>query len=519
MIRQLFDNPILLREIRRRMRNKGLIYMMIAYIAVLSMISFIIILTSRAYFVNKSYSNYFAFGSFFEAMQRTGFSIYYSVTIIQALFILLVAPIITAGAITTEKEEQTFDFLRVTTISPANYIFGCLASNFLYICLMLICALPVLGLCFLFGGVGPDDIVSSFFLLLSIAFLLSVLGIMISSINTRTRSAQNSMIGFIAAAIAVYIFGGINIFTRIFFENNFVNPAEASSSFFTLIYFFNFHVPLFIFWFSLFIILGVVFFIIAKRKLFYPENRELSYIQYIGLCFIINVFFTGFIIMSLSPPKFFFMFYVNFVLFLSGAVIFGRQIVETGNELWTLKKKTRFFRGFDESILVMGSLMILMSIFFWLIGKIIGTSISNFGNPFVFSLMLTSQIFILMVWVKHKQLQSASMKKVKTIAILFIVFFWVILPAISGIIFAFFDSLPLILRSIPVFFMNISPVSTFILKAYLHDPYSRIKILNSICNYCDIVALSILIVLVIVVTKSYIRKYKAENKTLGMYND
>src|SRR5690606_1716917 len=101
-------------------------------------------------------------------------------------------------------ERQTFDFLRVTTISPWMYIVGCFLSTVFYVTLALLCALPLISLAFLYGGVGRGEVVRMFAFLLATSMVLSAFGLYISSVRERTRTAQ----GIVVFVIFAIVFGG-----------------------------------------------------------------------------------------------------------------------------------------------------------------------------------------------------------------------------------------------------------------------------------------------------------------------
>lgn len=205
LLQNVFDNPILTRELRRRMRGKALVYSMIGYIILMAMVSTLVLLFKMANW-NSSDSQ-----ALLKALTDTGHSLFVSITIIQILLVLIVAPTITAGMTTGEKEKKTFDFLRVTTITPWMYILGCFLSTVFYVSLALLCALPLISLAFLYGGVGKSDVLVSVGGLLGGSMILSSLGLYISSIRERTRTAQ----GVVVFMIFTFLFVGVALLKQV----------------------------------------------------------------------------------------------------------------------------------------------------------------------------------------------------------------------------------------------------------------------------------------------------------------
>ncbi|MBI5154994.1 hypothetical protein HZA57_07135, partial [Candidatus Poribacteria bacterium] len=135
----IFDNPILTRELRRRMRGKALVYSIIGYIILMTLTSILVLLANSDPFTMSSARDT---QKMLGKLADTGQSLFRSISIIQGLLVLIIAPTITAGMTTGEKEKKTFEFLRVTTISPWMYVMGCFLSTVFYVSLALLCALP-----------------------------------------------------------------------------------------------------------------------------------------------------------------------------------------------------------------------------------------------------------------------------------------------------------------------------------------------------------------------------------------
>ena len=346
VLRNIVDNPILLRELRRRMRGKALIYSIISYIIVLTATaSLILLVTSPSPFAETSIET-------LNQMKRTGEALFAWITGIQTLLVLVIAPTITAGLTTGEKERRTFDFLRVTTITNWMYILGCFLSTAFYVGLALICALPHLSLSFLYGGVSLTDVVRTFLFLLAGSWVLSAFGLYVSSIQEKTRTAQGIIV------FGVFALGFITLFLLGQFRATFAGAAAAATAAGNNptgggVFFFDFLIPVWFLIFTLLCSIAGLFLLLAARKLFEPEDtRALGHGQF---AILLTVYFVvGFMILGANTflteaPELLFL--GGGYLFLLGAVMcFAVGRMEVGDEIWHLKRMLRWLRPIDQTI-------------------------------------------------------------------------------------------------------------------------------------------------------------------------
>ena len=103
--------------------------------------------------------------------------------------LVLVAPAMTAGSISGERERQTLDLLLVTNTGAVKLVLGKLLESFSFLALMVMCSLPMLSLVLITGGATfAQVLVSVAFLLLTALAALSV-GLVCSSLFQRTVTA------------------------------------------------------------------------------------------------------------------------------------------------------------------------------------------------------------------------------------------------------------------------------------------------------------------------------------------
>jgi ABC-type transport system involved in multi-copper enzyme maturation permease subunit len=175
------------KELRGRMRGRRAFVVLTVHLLLVA--GFAWMLESLA--VN-SYSN--GFNNFngstsFSASAEIGRSLFIGIISLLTLITLILAPASTAGAISLEREKQTFDLLVTTPISSLAIVLGKLISALSWILLLLLASIPVVALVFTFGGVGPEDVVKAYVVLLATAFTFGAIGLFVSALVKRTQAA------------------------------------------------------------------------------------------------------------------------------------------------------------------------------------------------------------------------------------------------------------------------------------------------------------------------------------------
>ena len=72
--------------------------------------------------------------------------------------VAFLAPIFTAGAITQEKDSQTYDILLATPLTNAQIVLGSLLSRLFFVIALLVSGIPVFSITQIFGGVAISSI-------------------------------------------------------------------------------------------------------------------------------------------------------------------------------------------------------------------------------------------------------------------------------------------------------------------------------------------------------------------------
>jgi ABC-type transport system involved in multi-copper enzyme maturation permease subunit len=195
-------NPVTLKELRGRMRGARAFVVLTVYLALL------------AGFALTLYVLYVAsFDAGLHSGQNGAFgrTLFLGVLAIELFLITFIVPAFTAGAITGERERQTYDLLRTTLIKPRALVLGKLISALAYVFLLLLAAIPLQSLAFLFGGVGFEELALSFVVLLVTAVFIGTVGLFFSAGQRRTLGASVATYG-----IGLFITLGLPLMLLIF---------------------------------------------------------------------------------------------------------------------------------------------------------------------------------------------------------------------------------------------------------------------------------------------------------------
>lgn len=173
---RMLDNPVILKEFKGRMRGKQGFVTLTAYLMLIGFLMSMIYLV--LYEENSSSTPGY--------LEIAGKSLFAAVVLTELSMIGFIGPALTSGAISSERERQTFDLLRVSLLSPSELVFGKLNSAVFYLLLLIFAAIPMESLAFFLGGVGVAELLISTLMLVVTAVFFCALGLFFSSFTKRT---------------------------------------------------------------------------------------------------------------------------------------------------------------------------------------------------------------------------------------------------------------------------------------------------------------------------------------------
>ncbi len=201
LLRSLW-NPLLVKELRGRMRGARAFVVLTIYLLLLSCF------TSVIYY---AYTASMSGPGSASSMAYLGKVVFASVVIIEIFMVTFLTPAFTAGAISGEKERQTYELLRTTLLPARKVVFGKFSSALVYMILLILAAVPLESLAFVLGGVEVEELVLALVILLVAAFFFAAMGLFFSSILRSTLAATIlsyvvTLVGTIGLPILLLVF-------------------------------------------------------------------------------------------------------------------------------------------------------------------------------------------------------------------------------------------------------------------------------------------------------------------------
>jgi ABC-type transport system involved in multi-copper enzyme maturation permease subunit len=201
---------VVTKELRGRMRGRRAFMIVTIYLVLLSVFAWAVY--QLMYQANewRFQAGGFQGGGAATISAEIGRGIFVGLLMLQTLLVLVLAPALTSGAISQEREKQTLDLLVATPLSRLALVVGKLFSALAYVLLLIVASIPLAAIVFTFGGVGPEDIVRAYMLLLAVAFGTGAAALFFSALLKRTQAATVvSYLGVLAVtlgATVLYIF-------------------------------------------------------------------------------------------------------------------------------------------------------------------------------------------------------------------------------------------------------------------------------------------------------------------------
>jgi ABC-2 type transport system permease protein len=178
-VRAFHGNPVAAKELRGRMRGVRAFAIITVFLAMMG--SFTVLL-----YVLQLPG---VMGGRTIITGELGRILFTGVVGVELMMIIFIVPALTAGAITGERERKTYDLLQTTLLSAPSFIVGKMESALGYILLLLLSAIPLQSIAFLFGGISELEVLLAFVILAVTALLLAAMGLFFSALTERTLTA------------------------------------------------------------------------------------------------------------------------------------------------------------------------------------------------------------------------------------------------------------------------------------------------------------------------------------------
>lgn len=201
-------NPIVKKDLQVTARSMRLSWGLFAYEAVLTM-TFLLALA-----VIQQMSR-----SFYSDSNVYGYLIYLFpvLSIAQVCIVALIVPVITASAISGEKERQTFDIMLTTCMSPFSIVLGKVMSAVLRILFFVAAGMPIMALAFVVGGLSWSYLLYFVLTIILLSLLSGSVGILCSAF---CRKSITAVILSYAFYFVIYGLTFLPMLLRMFFSRN-----------------------------------------------------------------------------------------------------------------------------------------------------------------------------------------------------------------------------------------------------------------------------------------------------------
>lgn len=173
-------NPIVKKDLQVAARSMRLSWGLFVYEAVLAM-TFLLALAV----IRQESSSYYGSGNVYGDL----IYLFPVLSIAQVCIVALIVPVITASAISGEKERQTFDIMLTTCMSPFSIVLGKVVSAVLRILFFVVAGMPIMALSFVVGGLRWSYLFYFVLTIILLSILSGSIGILCSAICRRSISA------------------------------------------------------------------------------------------------------------------------------------------------------------------------------------------------------------------------------------------------------------------------------------------------------------------------------------------
>ncbi len=210
-----FDNPLIVKDGISRMRSWRAPLAITLYLGLLGAFGYAIF-TIQVMTVQYTRAISFQIGGYvFDAL-----------AFFQLSLISLFAPALAAGAISGERERQTFDVLLVSRVSAFGIVWGKLIASLAYLLLIILTALPLFAAVFLFGGIDFEQFALTHLITIATALEIGAVSLFFSALFRRSLP---STVTSYAAAFTIVIGTAVAGFLLSFIEQ--VRTGVSTASF------------------------------------------------------------------------------------------------------------------------------------------------------------------------------------------------------------------------------------------------------------------------------------------------
>src|SRR3954451_20199078 len=217
--RLLPANPILRRVVETGGKRRRDLFIRCGYLGFLIGVVIFSLLSSTGSFGSMS----------LDALAKVSAQLFRTTSYWQLGLVAFLAPVFTAGAITQEKDSQTYGILLATPLTNAQIVLGSLLSRLFFVVTLLISGIPIFSITQIFGGVAIASIAYSFAIAAATAFVTGSIAMAIAVFKVGTRRTIFSFYLF----ITIYLAGLWMLDTLDYFHPTLASGQLSTTSWFT----------------------------------------------------------------------------------------------------------------------------------------------------------------------------------------------------------------------------------------------------------------------------------------------
>jgi len=200
----LLDNPLIVKDGVSRMRSWRAPVILTVYLGLLGSFGYTVFVMQEVIATAQRLGS-----------AQIGGTVFTSLAFIQLSLVSLFAPALAAGAISGERERQTFDVLMVSRLTAAQIVWGKLVASVAFMLLLILAALPLFAAVFLFGGIDFEQFVITQLLTVTTAVSIGAVSLFLSAVFRRTLPSTVVAYGVaFAGMIGTLVAGTLFSFTQ-----------------------------------------------------------------------------------------------------------------------------------------------------------------------------------------------------------------------------------------------------------------------------------------------------------------
>ncbi len=194
-------NPIMVKELRASLRGSRFF---IAHLTILSIFACGLLLTFAGEMSMRMDGR--RYGEWGGDPSRVGPSVYLITQLLHLAVVFLVVPGLAAASISGERERLTHELLVSTTMTARQIVWGKFTAAMTQTFTIFASMVPLVGLCFLFGGITIYQIVANYAFLFALSALVISFALTISASSRTTQRAVGSVYG-LAILASFFVIG------------------------------------------------------------------------------------------------------------------------------------------------------------------------------------------------------------------------------------------------------------------------------------------------------------------------